>query len=84
MASGMSYYIGGSQNYGAFLGPYYSTAPNIEGTQKGTTFLTTTHINIPIYPVFYLLKGGYNVEAPLVRVWGLRFGARVSSLGFDA
>ena len=26
----------GCQNYGPFLDPYYNTAPNIEGTQKGT------------------------------------------------
>ena len=37
-------YMGGCQNYGPFLGPYYSTAPNIQGTQKGTMILTTTHI----------------------------------------
>ena len=34
----------GCQNYGPFLGPYYSTAPNIYGTPKGTIILTTTHI----------------------------------------
>ena len=28
--------MGGCQNYGPFLGPYYNTAPNIQGTQKGT------------------------------------------------
>ena len=37
-------YMGGCQNHGAFLGPYYNTAPNIEGTQKVTIILTTTHI----------------------------------------
>ena len=42
--SGCSY-IGGCQNYGPFLGPYYNTAPNIQGTQKGIIILTTTHIN---------------------------------------
>ena len=26
--------MGGCQNYGPFLDPYYNTAPNIEGTQK--------------------------------------------------
>ena len=26
---------GGCQNYGPFLDPYYNTAPNIQGTQKG-------------------------------------------------
>ena len=29
--------MGGYQNYGPFLGPYYNTAPIIYGTQKGTT-----------------------------------------------
>ena len=36
--------MGGCQNYGPFLDPYYNTAPNISGTQKGTIILTTTHI----------------------------------------
>ena len=35
--------MGGCQNYG-FLGPYHNAAPNIEGAQKGTLVLTTTHI----------------------------------------
>ena len=26
--------MGGCQNYGPFLGPYYNTAPNIKGTPK--------------------------------------------------
>ena len=40
------YYMGGCQNYGPFLGlgPYYNTAPKIQGTQKGTLILTTTHM----------------------------------------
>ena len=37
-------YMGGCQNYGPFLDPYYNTAPNIWGTQKGTIILTITHI----------------------------------------
>ena len=36
--------MGGCPNYGPFLGPYYGTAPNIQGTQKGTIILTTTHV----------------------------------------
>ena len=36
-------YLGGDQNYGPFLDPQYTTAPNIQGTQKGTIILTTTH-----------------------------------------
>ena len=43
-------YVGGCQNYGPFLGPYYNTAPIIYGTQKGTLILTTTHM-------FRILKG---------------------------
>ena len=37
-------HIGGCQNYGLSLGPYYYTAPIIYGTQKGTLILRTTHI----------------------------------------
>ena len=37
-------YMGGCQNYGPFLDPYYNTAPNIQGTQKGTIILTSTHM----------------------------------------
>ena len=37
-------HMGGCQNQGPFLGPYYNTAPIIQGTQKGTIILTTTHI----------------------------------------
>ena len=39
------HHMGGCQNYGPFLGPYYKTAPIISGTQKGTLILTTTHIS---------------------------------------
>ena len=35
--------MGGCQNYGPFLGPWYNTAPRVWGTQKGTIILTTTH-----------------------------------------
>ena len=35
----------GRQKYGRFLGPEYTTAPSIQGTQKGTIVLTTTHIS---------------------------------------
>ena len=38
--------MGGCQNYGPLLDPYDNTAPNIQGTQKGTIILTTTHITI--------------------------------------
>ena len=38
--------MGGCQNYGPFLDPCYNTAPNIQGTQKRTITLTTTHIGI--------------------------------------
>ena len=33
------------QHYGLLLGPYYTTAPNILGTQKGTMIFTTTYVN---------------------------------------
>ena len=29
-------HLGGCQNDGPFLGPYYNTTPIIQGTQKGT------------------------------------------------
>ena len=37
--------MGGYQNDGLFLDPYYNTAPNIlvRVPKKGTSFLTTTH-----------------------------------------
>ena len=41
--------MGGCQNYGPFLGPYYNTAPNIVGCQKGTIILTTTLMNSCIF-----------------------------------
>ena len=37
-------YVGGYQSYDPFLVPYYNTAPNIQGTQKRTIILTTSHI----------------------------------------
>ena len=48
--------MGGCQNYGPFLDPYYNTAPNIEGTQKGTiknnrkpyTLNPKNHINMKL------------------------------------
>ena len=40
--------MGGCQNYGPFLDPYYNTAPNIYGTQKGTIILTTTHVRATV------------------------------------
>ena len=36
--------MGGCQTYGPFLDPYYNTAPNILGTQKGTIILTSTQM----------------------------------------
>ena len=38
--------LGGCRNVGPFLDPYDNTAPNIQGTQKGTLVLTTTHISL--------------------------------------
>ena len=40
-------YMGGCQNYGPFLGPYYNTGPNTGPNlldQKGTIILTIPHI----------------------------------------
>ena len=42
--------MGGCQNDGPFLDPYYNTEPNIFGTQKGTIILTTTHIILEAHP----------------------------------
>ena len=36
--------MGDCQNYGPFLAPYYSTAPNIWGTQKGIIIVITAHM----------------------------------------
>ena len=36
LAGGGGTHVGGCQNYGPFLDPYYNTALNIWGTQKGT------------------------------------------------
>ena len=39
------HYMGGCQNYGPFLGPYYNTAPIFRVPQKGTLIWTTTHMH---------------------------------------
>ena len=39
-------YAGGYQNYDPFFGPSYNTTFSIEGTQKKTLVLTTTHLGI--------------------------------------
>ena len=49
------HHLGGCQNYGPFLGPCYNTAPNIQGTQKGTMILTITYLNLQ--RVFMLILG---------------------------
>ena len=36
--------MGGCQNSGSFLDPYYDTAPKFLGTQNGTIILTTIRI----------------------------------------
>ena len=41
-------YMGDCQNYGPLLDPYSNTAPDIQGTQKGTIILTTAHIHFPL------------------------------------
>ena len=37
-------YVGGCQNSGPFLGPYYNTAPNNSGDPKRDHNLTITHM----------------------------------------
>ena len=36
--------VGGCRHSGPFSDLFYNTAPNIQGTQKGTIILTTTHV----------------------------------------
>ena len=59
-------YMGGCQNYGPFLDPYYNTAPNISGTPKGTIILTTTHILLSDFGEQYRFRpsnaGGFGFE----------------------
>ena len=40
----LSVSMGGCQNYHPLWDPYYNTAPDIQGTQKGTIILTTTRM----------------------------------------
>ena len=61
--------MGGCQNYGPFLGPYYNTAPNIWDIQTGAIILTTTHMssmNCVSYIAIGLLSGftGFLALAP--------------------
>ena len=50
---GKDSHVGGCQNYGPFLDPYYNTAPDIQGTLQVTIILTTTHVlffdPLPVY-----------------------------------
>ena len=39
-------YVGGCQNYGPFLAPYYNTASSIYGTQKETIILVTALVHV--------------------------------------
>ena len=57
--------MGGCQNYGPFLGPYYSTTPNIYGAQTGTLILTTTH--------FGIWSPTHRAQHPLVKEYGLNY-----------
>ena len=41
----LNLHLGGCQNYGPLLDPYYNSAPKIKGTQKGTIVLTAIHLN---------------------------------------
>ena len=73
-------HMGGCQNYGPFLGPYYNTAPYISGTQKGTIILTPTHIGNTEVVCNGLCRFRENLgrSDPSFAAWGL--GSRV--LGF--
>ena len=59
----------GCQNYGPFLDPYYNTALNVWGTQKGIIILTTTQMRVRKSEVFEVIVGGSQV---LVRMNFLR------------
>ena len=56
-------YMGGCQNYGPFLGPYYNTAPDISGTQKGTIILTTTHMLAMLVSQFLCVRMNKKFES---------------------
>ena len=53
-------YVGGCQNYGPFWDPYYNTAPNISGTQKGTIILTTTHVMTVVMMIVMIIFNSNN------------------------
>ena len=55
--------MGGCQKEGPFLDPYSNTAPNIQGTQKETIFLTTTHM-LCQFGVFMLPR--FEIHAGLI------------------
>ena len=46
-------YVGGCQNYGPLLGTLNVRCRTIQGTQKGTIILTTTHVRIRAHIVQY-------------------------------
>ena len=50
--------MGGCQNHGPFLDPYSSAAPHVQGTQKGTIILTTTHI-LYVYMILFGIVFGF-------------------------
>ena len=57
--------MGGCQNYGPFLGPWYNTAPSLYGTQNGTLILTTTHVKTRVSAPFV----GARQNEPLRCAW---------------
>ena len=64
-------YTGGCQNYGLFLNPYYTTAPNTQGTQKGTIILTTTHNHRDLIRLGFPQIRDPVLGVPIIRVIGI-------------
>ena len=69
--------MGGCQNYGRFLDPYYDAVPDIQGTPKRIIILTATHIKALGRLQYGLssavvmgLWGGFGGFRGLSRVWG--------------
>ena len=62
--------MGGCQDSGLFLGPCYNTAPNIEGTQKGTIILTTTHMRVVFVKLLLQVENSLNPNGPRTQILG--------------
>ena len=80
----------GYQNYGPFLDPYFNTAPNIQGTQKGTLILTTTHMSSSLFGDtmvpnigYKIIKDGYSYELRSFKGDYRDFSFRIWASGFN-